>query len=173
MFCFHFQMLFLFFSRKLSQDTKFVHELLQQVAASPRPTKRIRFPAESSLPRGRKIPSVLRSPSGSEPSSVPSPSSEPPSSSTKAFVAPPHKPQTNLTPVPTMSPSPVLAPQRSSSKNHYKIAIVAGTMGGAVLAISVIGICIYRNNKVVTVRPWATGLSGQLQKAFVTGNSLP
>jgi len=27
----------------------------------------------------------------------------------------------------------------------------------------------YRSSKVVTVRPWATGLSGQLQKAFVTG----
>ncbi|KAJ9539821.1 hypothetical protein OSB04_026327 [Centaurea solstitialis] len=28
---------------------------------------------------------------------------------------------------------------------------------------------LWRCNKVATVRPWATGLSGQLQKAFVTG----
>ncbi|KAK1286658.1 putative LRR receptor-like serine/threonine-protein kinase MRH1 [Acorus calamus] len=37
--------------------------------------------------------------------------------------------------------------------------------------LSVLGICCFycRKNKVVTVRPWATGLSGQLQKAFVTG----
>lgn len=36
----------------------------------------------------------------------------------------------------------------------------------------VVGICFCRGNKIVAVRPWATGLSGQLQKAFVTGNFL-
>jgi len=37
------------------------------------------------------------------------------------------------------------------------------------LAMSVLCLYCCRANRVVTVRPWATGLSGQLQKAFVTG----
>lgn len=37
--------------------------------------------------------------------------------------------------------------------------------------ISAVGLVFWRRTKVVTVNPWATGLSGQLQKAFVTGYS--
>ncbi|KAK8697982.1 hypothetical protein V6N13_114114 [Hibiscus sabdariffa] len=33
----------------------------------------------------------------------------------------------------------------------------------------VLGIILFRSSKVVSFKPWATGLSGQLQKAFVTG----
>ncbi|MCH98263.1 putative LRR receptor-like serine/threonine-protein kinase, partial [Trifolium medium] len=54
------------------------------------------------------------------------------------------------------------------SKNH--IPIVAGIVGGAVfILISIIVVYLFKTNKVATVKPWATGLSGQLQKAFVTG----
>ena len=52
--------------------------------------------------------------------------------------------------------------------------IVGGVLGGAfLLLISAIGFVLYSNNKAVTVKPWATGLSGQLQKAFVTGLFFP
>ncbi|KAJ1262332.1 hypothetical protein BS78_09G098600 [Paspalum vaginatum] len=49
----------------------------------------------------------------------------------------------------------------------YVIA-AAGASLAAALSVALFVLC-YRSNHVVTVRPWATGLSGQLQKAFVTG----
>jgi hypothetical protein len=39
----------------------------------------------------------------------------------------------------------------------------------AFLIISAVGALYCRAKKVGTVKPWVTGLSGQLQKAFVTG----
>ncbi|PPD89401.1 hypothetical protein GOBAR_DD13685 [Gossypium barbadense] len=41
--------------------------------------------------------------------------------------------------------------------------------GSLIVLVSVLSIILFRNSKVVSVKPWATGLSGQLQKAFVTG----
>lgn len=35
--------------------------------------------------------------------------------------------------------------------------------------LSVFGFVFFKRSRVVTVNPWATGLSGQLQKAFTTG----
>ncbi|OIW20183.1 hypothetical protein TanjilG_06571 [Lupinus angustifolius] len=35
--------------------------------------------------------------------------------------------------------------------------------------VSVVAFVCFRSSKVVTVKPWTTGLSGQLQKAFITG----
>ncbi|KAL5202937.1 hypothetical protein ABZP36_013889 [Zizania latifolia] len=56
----------------------------------------------------------------------------------------------------------------AAARNNYVIVAAAGA--SVVLAMSVAAFVLcYRSNKVVTVRPWATGLSGQLQKAFVTG----
>ncbi|RCV18174.1 hypothetical protein SEVIR_3G286700v4 [Setaria viridis] len=49
----------------------------------------------------------------------------------------------------------------------YVIAAAGASLLAAV-SVAVFLLC-YRSSKVVTVRPWATGLSGQLQKAFVTG----
>jgi hypothetical protein len=37
------------------------------------------------------------------------------------------------------------------------------------LLVSIAGVLCCRAKKLGTVKPWATGLSGQLQKAFVTG----
>uniref|UniRef100_A0ACD5U3S0 Uncharacterized protein n=1 Tax=Avena sativa TaxID=4498 RepID=A0ACD5U3S0_AVESA len=53
---------------------------------------------------------------------------------------------------------------------HRRIYVIAGA-GASVLAAMSAALLVlcYRSSKVVTVRPWATGLSGQLQKAFVTG----
>jgi hypothetical protein len=38
--------------------------------------------------------------------------------------------------------------------------------------ISSIGIYLCKTNKVAIVKPWTTGISGQLQKALVTGKYL-
>lgn len=58
-------------------------------------------------------------------------------------------------------------PHSSVSRPVYVIAAAGASLAAAV-SVAVFVLC-YRSNKVVTVRPWATGLSGQLQKAFVTG----
>ncbi|OIV98414.1 hypothetical protein TanjilG_16741 [Lupinus angustifolius] len=59
------------------------------------------------------------------------------------------------------------SPTHSSSTVNY-VTILAAAGGGVVfLLISSIGIYLCRNK--VSVKPWSTGLSGQLQKAFVTG----
>lgn len=75
---------------------------------------------------------------------------------------------------PLLSPSPALAPtnilKNKTKSNNHLIFILSGVIGGSVLVIvSVLSLLYCRSNKVVTVKPWATGLSGQLQKAFVTG----
>ncbi|XP_057741533.1 inactive receptor-like serine/threonine-protein kinase At2g40270 [Arachis stenosperma] len=70
------------------------------------------------------------------------------------------------------SPAPLAAKKgesKSYSRQHF--VIVWSTVGGfsfLVLVTAIVFAC-FRSNKVVTVKPWATGLSGQLQKAFVTG----
>ncbi|KAG6760073.1 hypothetical protein POTOM_036574 [Populus tomentosa] len=69
---------------------------------------------------------------------------------------------------PSPSNSPRVAFESSPSKKHQG-PIIAGAVGGTlVILVSIIGIYICKINKV-SVNPWATGLSGQLQKAFVTG----
>lgn len=45
--------------------------------------------------------------------------------------------------------------------------IIAGV--AVLLILAVAAFCMFRNQAVATIGPWKTGLSGQLQKAFVTG----
>ncbi|KAG2669910.1 hypothetical protein I3760_14G058000 [Carya illinoinensis] len=69
---------------------------------------------------------------------------------------------------PTSSPSQGVK-QNSKTKRDV-VLIWVGIIGGCLfILILAIGLVFCRSNKVVTVKPWATGLSGQLQKAFVTG----
>ena len=71
-------------------------------------------------------------------------------------------------------PESTAAPNGISPPQHHGhwIRILAGSIGGALfLVILIIGVYLCKSDKVATVKPWATGLSGQLQKAFVTGNS--
>lgn len=66
-------------------------------------------------------------------------------------------------------PAPTSNPTSSSSSNRNVIIGVSVAGASAFLIISVVAILICRSSKVGTVKPWATGLSGQLQKAFVSG----
>ncbi|XP_068636935.1 inactive receptor-like serine/threonine-protein kinase At2g40270 [Aristolochia californica] len=79
---------------------------------------------------------------------------------------------------PSFSRGPPLSPSGSplaSGEAHHRHTsswVIYGSIAVGVsflLGISAIFVIFYHKNKVVTVRPWATGLSGQLQKAFVTG----
>ncbi|XP_062179210.1 inactive receptor-like serine/threonine-protein kinase At2g40270 [Phragmites australis] len=69
--------------------------------------------------------------------------------------------------------SPVVAgvaPEARHSGISRPIYAIAAAGASLVAAVSMaLFVLCYRFNKVVTVRPWSTGLSGQLQKAFVTG----
>ncbi|XP_030534326.1 probable inactive receptor-like protein kinase At3g56050 [Rhodamnia argentea] len=101
--------------------------------------------------------------------SVRLPPPTPPSPSPAPTLAPAPVP----VPVPTSSapPPPELTntPPRPHTKSSHQ-AIMGGAVGGSVfIFITILGIYLCRSNKVATVKPWATGLSGQLQKAFVTG----
>ncbi|PKA66901.1 putative LRR receptor-like serine/threonine-protein kinase MRH1 [Apostasia shenzhenica] len=80
--------------------------------------------------------------------------------------------------VPFPSPSPIILPPLTTSsgesikRNHTSFwTIFLSIIGGIsfVVCLAIVFICCCRATKVVTVRPWSTGLSGQLQKAFVSG----
>lgn len=95
---------------------------------------------------------------------------------TPASPVPANPPMTVYTPSsnsalessPALSPSQML--NESSNKKHLIVLIVSVVVGSSLLIIiSVMAISLCRSYNVVTVKPWATGLSGQLQKAFVTG----
>ncbi|CAL5386369.1 unnamed protein product [Camellia sinensis] len=105
---------------------------------------------------------------------VPSPSPRPPTS--PPSLSPSNPPLDSKPPVhhPAPWPSPASTHsrnvQRSFNSKHHTILLWSGvTVGSLFIFISALGIFYFRSNKVITVKPWATGLSGQLQKAFVTG----
>ncbi|GAB2299325.1 hypothetical protein Dimus_033400 [Dionaea muscipula] len=70
------------------------------------------------------------------------------------------------------APAHALAPsenhQIQSSKNHLAL-ILPIAIGGFAAVVSVLGLFLWRRNKITTVGPWVTGFSGQLQKALIIG----
>ncbi|KAG0488755.1 hypothetical protein HPP92_007566 [Vanilla planifolia] len=54
-------------------------------------------------------------------------------------------------------------------KTHWVVYVSIGAGVGLLVALSTMYFLCCRANKVVSVMPWKTGLSGQLQKALVTG----
>ncbi|CAN1354559.1 Protein MALE DISCOVERER 1 [Linum perenne] len=129
---------------------------------------------------------LQESPFSFPPSEAPFSSSLPPSSSSISAPSPsPTESPTSLSPAIAPSSSPpniaFVRPQHRQAPSfsndgyrpklhHHHTALIAGIVGGSLfMLLSVIGLTFIRSNKVVTVRPWATGLSGQLQRAFVTG----
>ncbi|XP_050139300.1 probable inactive receptor-like protein kinase At3g56050 [Malus sylvestris] len=131
----------------------------------------------SSLSLDSPLPSPSSSPSASPSSSFPAPSPSPLVAPTPASPVP-RNPPTTIFPPPESSPEPIHSPslspsqvaQSNSNSRHRVVIICAGVVGGCLLIfLAVVGIIVARSSKVVTVKPWATGLSGQLQKAFVTG----
>ncbi|KAE8722055.1 putative inactive receptor-like protein kinase [Hibiscus syriacus] len=144
--------------------------LLQQTPTSPAMSPETPFVNFSMPPSPHGLPDPTP-PASSEPSAsntylrdashVPRPSS-----------APASKPSQNNTVVPNASspPASINNPSSSHSSSNHRAAILGGSIGGAVFLLIVIIIAyLIKTYKVSTVKPWATGLSGQLQKAFVTG----
>ncbi|XP_034687806.1 inactive receptor-like serine/threonine-protein kinase At2g40270 [Vitis riparia] len=123
-------------------------------------------PAEFSLSSPAASPFTKFWPGPLSPKLPPSPASPVPSNPPMIVSAPPSN--SALVPSPAPAPSPML--NKSSYGKNYTVLILSGVLGSSlVIFISAMGIIFCRSHKVVTVKPWATGLSGQLQKAFVTG----
>ncbi|KAM1595208.1 hypothetical protein PS2_001492 [Malus domestica] len=145
-------------SWNLAHSEHFVHGRMLRVAKPSSPTDELPpqvslnspsfKPPKSNAPLSPKVAKRSRLVSVPNPS-APTPSASPPSLS-----------------------APVPAPSKSESFiTKHKAAILIGGIGGGACFVIISFICLYlyKTNKVATVKPWATGLSGQLQKAFVTG----
>ncbi|OWM73459.1 hypothetical protein CDL15_Pgr026558 [Punica granatum] len=82
-------------------------------------------------------------------------------------LSPSSSPSTSPTasPSPTRPSSPLPSPQASKTK---KVLLIGASVGGsALLFLIILGVYFYRRDKGTMVKPWATGLRGQLQKAYV------
>ncbi|KAF8397232.1 hypothetical protein HHK36_016142 [Tetracentron sinense] len=150
-------------------------------SASPPSTSSSPLPSPFSPSMSPSDSPLSPSPSQSPLSSSPSPSSIflPPGPTpvpTPDLASPaPADPPTVVSGPPPSHSAPVSSPSASPSQSvgmssHHKALILSAVIGASLfLLILVMGILFCRSNKVVTVKPWTTGLSGQLQKAFVTG----
>ncbi|XP_038995224.1 inactive receptor-like serine/threonine-protein kinase At2g40270 [Hibiscus syriacus] len=67
------------------------------------------------------------------------------------------------------APSPSLSTPNAPRRHQSTILVIAIGSGSVFLLILIAIAYLFKTYKVSTVKPWATGLSGQLQKAFVTG----
>ncbi|CAA0817789.1 Leucine-rich repeat protein kinase family protein [Striga hermonthica] len=58
----------------------------------------------------------------------------------------------------------------SSEKTEHSTKVIIGVSCAAVLLVLVLGLfVVFRSRAARTIGPWKSGLSGQLQKAFITG----
>ncbi|CAH8384538.1 unnamed protein product [Eruca vesicaria subsp. sativa] len=119
----------------------------------------------SSYKNHRPVASVTPPSSSVVPSHRPktsrSSASHPPRKSPPALhVLSPPPPSVSLSNIPTIS-------RRSSSSNEAPL--VAGCTGGAILLLLATGVFFFKSKAGKSVNPWRTGLSGQLQKVFITG----
>uniref|UniRef100_A0A2P2JRZ1 Protein kinase domain-containing protein n=1 Tax=Rhizophora mucronata TaxID=61149 RepID=A0A2P2JRZ1_RHIMU len=178
-----------FFARKIAQWVNLGQRMLLQAPNSPSSHKSSSSKTHHRHSEPSSSPPIfppIQSPLSPSFSSSPSPSiSDSPSfSPAESLTSHPPSPSTTLAPAPSsaapanppvigfpMAPASVPAQTADNgSETKHHIVLIAGVVGGSVLILlSAIGFIFFRSNKVVTVRPWATGLSGQLQKAFVTG----
>lgn len=134
------------FHRRLAQETEITVD--KPRATGVEPTSSSPFPSPSPSPSS---------------SSSPSPSIVPKSE----MSAPAPTNSSTSSPQPDVVPS---SPENQKTSHRHWSLILAGSIGGSLfLVILIIGVYLCKSNKVATVKPWATGLSGQLQKAFVTG----
>ncbi|XVE69466.1 hypothetical protein DITRI_Ditri09bG0154500 [Diplodiscus trichospermus] len=83
--------------------------------------------------------------------------------------APPPSPSQKNTALPSQNnTAPASSPSHSST--NRRTVILVGAIGGSIFLLILMSVAyLIKTSKVSTVKPWATGLSGQLQKAFVTG----
>lgn len=162
------------YNRKLLQTSNsaksFDHKENPSPSSSPTPSPVSPSESPSNSPSPSFfLPSLLTSPELSpSPSSSPSPSPLPVISPSPTVLSTP--PHSSWISAPSPAPSSNQMNSQSSNPKHHSV-VIWSTVGGfsfLVLVSFMVFIC-FRSSKVVTVKPWTTGLSGQLRKAFVTG----
>ncbi|TYH07491.1 hypothetical protein ES288_A08G237800v1 [Gossypium darwinii] len=167
------------YGRRLQQvfvPSKTANERVSQLSPSPSPSESSfspsMSPSPSSLSPSESPSSIFLTPA---PSPLPSPSPElAPAPALQPPVDPPvsisEPPQSHNAPANSPASTPrQISNENSDSKHHIFPILIASIGGSLIVLVSVLSIILFRNSKVVSVKPWATGLSGQLQKAFVTG----
>lgn len=81
-----------------------------------------------------------------------------------------HSPRSSPSPSSLPSPAENSSRVENARRSNHRVLILSAAIGGSVLLLILIaGTIVFRSNKMAVVKPWATGLSGQLQRAFITG----
>ncbi|KAE8729522.1 hypothetical protein F3Y22_tig00003715pilonHSYRG00378 [Hibiscus syriacus] len=141
--------------------------LLSSPSMSPSPLSPFISPLGSPFLSPSPSPSSnILTPSSPSPASAPTPVLPPPGHP-PVYISGPPQSHSAPTDSPVSTPSQI-ADERSDSEHHMVLILIASIGGSLFVLVLVLGIFLFRSSKVVTVKPWATGLSGQLQKAFVT-----
>ncbi|EER97790.1 hypothetical protein BDA96_02G449500 [Sorghum bicolor] len=153
-------------ARRLLQSGKNEHPQPPTHAPPPNPNPNQKKPKTNERPHRpkhhrHKMHAPSPSPFSSAPKALPSPSASAPAISSSGSLHPLAAPPRLL-----ISSSPSISPPHKHSSRNYSL-VAAGSAVFVVMAAASVMYC--RVKKVGTVRPWATGLSGQLQRAFVTG----
>ncbi|XP_034570649.1 probable inactive receptor-like protein kinase At3g56050 isoform X2 [Setaria viridis] len=133
---------------------------------------RKRAPTPAAAPTSAPSPSPFISPPESSPSTSPHASGSMPRQSPSHHhptAAPPHLDRSRPTTKPDEHDRSVETPVHSSHKHSWTTYGLVAAGIAVFILVSAASVLCFRAKKMGTVRPWATGLSGQLQKAFVTG----
>ncbi|MBA0827116.1 hypothetical protein Goarm_011916, partial [Gossypium armourianum] len=165
------------YGRRLQQvlvPSKTANERVSQLSPSPSPSESSfspsMSPSPSSLSPSESPSSIFLTPAPSpspSPELAPAPALQPPVDPPVSISEPP---QSHNAPANSPASTPrQISNENSDSKHHIFPILIASIGGSLIVLVSVLSIIFFRNSKVVSVKPWATGLSGQLQKAFVTG----
>lgn len=162
--------------RTLEEASPPIHQPKSKKKTKNTKTNNTSSPPKHSPPRSQPPPkksSSTKSSSWSSPTPVSSPQSPShvsPSPSSPPLHAPSAANQPPTRHVPMPSPSGIPAYFNNANSKHPTLLIVFGAIGSAaIVSLLIVGVLLLRCNKTVIVKPWATGLSGQLQKAFITG----
>lgn len=123
-------------------------------------------PASSSLPASDSTNSVISSRSSGTFPAVPDKHKQ---ETPPPAPLPLSQPQPENTSSPSWDTQPIHQHQTDNSSEHFwKYVIIIGGVSLSLILATII-FCMCRSRGVTTIGPWKTGLSGQLQKAFITG----
>ncbi|XP_031131354.1 protein MALE DISCOVERER 2-like isoform X2 [Ipomoea triloba] len=143
--------------------------IIHTLESPPNPTRRKLLEGSNNLAAapangGAPLGNVIAQPSSRSSGSFPAvPGNVAPSSTT----SPPQQ-ESGTGPGPDQGEADIPVPDSEKSRLSWKY-IVAIFLGLLLLIIIIAIICICRSRAARSIGPWKTGLSGQLQKAFVTG----
>ncbi|KAL8161584.1 hypothetical protein V2J09_013073 [Rumex salicifolius] len=139
-------------------------------APSPSPSQKAHSPEHAKKTNSSSSP--ISSPSPSKKVHSPAPTPAPaPAKMNNTTSSPKKAPVGGPSVLSNSSPSPSSASTANgkATKSHGVVIWLSVVGGSLAVVLTVIAIFVCRSSKVVTVKPWATGLSGQLQRAFVSG----